>query len=97
MIKNGSFRQIVRNELQKIGNDINCPEQAPTYCLFENQIVKNSPTVFRKIKTESKFDLSKTDLQALAIGLTEQFGTKIDVKFKPFGYCRALHIYFKIA
>ena len=82
MIKNG-YRQTVRNELLKLGNDIDCPEQEPTYCLFENTIVKNSPNTVRKIKTQSKRSLSDLDLKALAAGLSEQFGCKIDVKFKP--------------
>lgn len=77
------YRQTVRNELLKLGNDMDCPEQNPTYCLFINETVKNSPNTVRKIKTQSKRDLSKSDLQALAAGLTEQFGSKIDVKFKP--------------
>ena len=77
------YRQTVRNELLKLGNDMDCPEQNPTYCLFINEIVKNSPNTVRKIKTQSKRDLSESDLQALAVGLTEQLGSKIDVKFKP--------------
>ena len=89
------YRQTVRNELLKLGNDIDCPEQNPTYCLFINEIVKNSPNTVRKIKTESKRDLSKSDLESLATGLSEQFGCKIDVKYKPWGYSRALHIYFR--
>ena len=82
MIKNG-YRQTVRNELLKLGNDIDCPEQNPTYCLFINETVKNSPNTVRKIKTQSKRTLSDLDLQALTAGLTEQFGCKIDVKYKP--------------
>ena len=92
------YGQTVRNELLKLGNDMDCPEQNPTYCLFINETVKNSPNTVRKIKTQSKRDLSESDLQALAAGLTEQFGCKIDVKYKPWGTFWTNHdlfIYFR--
>jgi hypothetical protein len=90
-----NYRQTVRNELQKIGNDIDCPEQAPSYCWFDNIIVKNSSVTFRKIKTEVRKEMNQTELVTLAAGLTEQFGCKIDAKYKTAGYSKFLYIYFR--
>ena len=100
MIKTDSYRKIVIRELQKLGNDLRYPKTPEkvwiSYGMFENSIVRNSPNTVRKIRTEVIKDLSESELECLSAGLSEQFGCKVDVKFKKScDFFKDLLIYFR--